>query len=106
MTESICPECGRKPYSTHPLCVSCREPVKGQKRRTWGKVEWKLNREDPEVDVWQAWYGPNVFAFIEDLGGGKYQPFIIDKKTNVEPVAIPYSSLGDLKRQLETFKEM
>ena len=76
------------------------------KKRTWGKVDWNLNKEDPEIDIWFGSWGPSKFAMIEDYGGDKYQPYIFDKKTGEwTPIAIPYTSLSDLKRQLEEFKE-
>jgi len=75
-------------------------------KKTWGKVRWLLNKEDPDMDVLEGWYGPTNFALIEVHSPTTFTPLIKDPKMGeFVNVAIPYINLADLKRQLESFKE-
>jgi len=76
-------------------------------------VDWYLDKrtlEDPSglsIEGYLGFYGNNFFTIIEDLGEGKYQPYLLDKRTNTyHAVSIPHFGLNDLKGQLEKYKEL
>ena len=80
------------------------------KSRTWGKVEWTEGYGSVDSGIGKVlhgYVGPTHFASIEELSDGTYQSYIRDPRIkDLVPIAIPYTSLHDLKLQLEKFKDM